>query len=192
MTWARYLLLAAVVVPLALAVRWGGDAELRGSRFDPWPDTVEYAAEAQALARSGQVFLQIGPYRVRPRFPPGWPLLLSPAVRFGMGGQDLWRITALFGAFLAWLLAAVTAAATAALGPHDPGPDDPSSLLPSPPPGGGGGIASLVAGLLAGCVWAISPIAIGLGSSLMSDEPTALVSLAGLLLAGAAFLRRPS
>jgi hypothetical protein len=56
-------------------------------------------------------------------------------------------------------------------------------------PGGG----PLLAGLLAGCVWAFAPIAVGLGQTLMSDEPTALVSLAGLLLAGLAFLgdRRP-
>ena len=74
-------------MPLALAVRWGGNAELKGSRFHPWPDTVEYAAEAQALARSGQVFLQIGPYRARPRYPPGWPLLIAAAVRLGVQGR---------------------------------------------------------------------------------------------------------
>ena len=68
--WIRTLLLGAVVVPLALLARWGGRLRAKGSRFHPWPDAVEYAAEAQALARSGQVFLQIGPYRVRPRFPP--------------------------------------------------------------------------------------------------------------------------
>jgi hypothetical protein len=221
MSWPRYLLLAAVVVPLALAARWGSNAEAKGSRFHPWPDTVEYAAEAQSLARSGQVFLQIGPYRVRPRYPPGWPLLIAPAIRLGMEGQDLWRLTALFGAALAWLLGAVTAGATAALGPHHPGP-----LLPSPPPsltgrrgrqadslsssplspgegggwgrerggwgseGSGGGFAPLAAGLLAGCLWAITPIAVDLGQTLMSDEPTTLVSLAGLFATGTALLRR--
>ena len=64
----------------------------------------EYAAEAQSLARTGQAFLQVGPYRVRPRYPPGWPLLLAAAIRSGVAGRDLWRITALFGAALAWLL----------------------------------------------------------------------------------------
>jgi len=171
MSWPRYLLLAAAVVPLALAVRWGGNAKAKGSRFYPWPDTVEYAAEAQSLARSGQVFLQIGSYRVHPRYPPGWPLLIAPAIRFGMEGQDLWRLTALFGAALAWLLGAVAARATAALGE-------------------GSGFAPLAAGLLAGCVWAIAPIAVDLGQTLMSDEPTALMSLAGLLATGAALLRR--
>jgi hypothetical protein len=216
MSWPRYLLLAAVVVPLALAVRWGGNAEAKGSRFHPWPDAVEYAAEAQSLARSGQIFLQIGPHRVRPRFPPGWPLLIAPAIRFGMEGQNLWRLTALFGAALAWLLGAVAARAAVVLG----GPHHPDPLLPSPPPsltgrrgrtaetvlsplspgeGGGwgrerGGWGSegspLLAGLLAGCVWAVTPIAVDSGQTLMSDEPTTLVSLAGFLLTGAALLRR--
>jgi hypothetical protein len=89
MSWQRTLLLGAIVVPLALAVRWGGSGEAKGSRFHPWPDAVEYAAEAQTIARSGQVFLQIGPYRERPRFPPGWPLLIAPAIRFGMQGQSI-------------------------------------------------------------------------------------------------------
>jgi hypothetical protein len=111
----RAVILAALVVPLALAARWGGDAEAKGSRFHPWPDTVEYAAEAQALARTGHAFLQVGPYRVRPRYPPGWPLLLAAAIRLGVEGRDLWRITGLFGAALAWLLAMVAAATTAAL-----------------------------------------------------------------------------
>jgi hypothetical protein len=223
MSWKRGLLFALVVIPLALATRWGGDAEAKGARFHPWPDTVEYAAEAQALARTGRVFLQIGPHEVRPRFPPGWPLLIAGAVRLGVEGQDLWRISGVFGAALAWLLAMAAAYAAAALGPHHPDP-----LLPSPPPsltgrrgrkagerfgiaglvsplpvregggegrgaGGEGSGGPLLAGLLAGCIWAFAPIAAGLGQILMSDEPTALVSLAGLLLAGLAFLgdRRP-
>ena len=232
MAWKTGLLLAVVVVPMALATRWGGNAELKGWRFSPWPDTVEYAAEAQSLARSGQVYLQIGPYRVRPRFPPGWPLLLAPAVRSGMAGQELWRITGVLGALLAWLLGGVAASATARLGPPSqtltPGPSPDPSPLPhrerggktnlarfSPSsPGEGGregsgeegrgdegsggrveggrglGWAPLLAGLLAGCLWALAPIAVDLGQTLMSDEPTALVCLVGLLLTGAAFLRR--
>ncbi|HSG41388.1 MAG TPA: hypothetical protein VLE27_17235 [Thermoanaerobaculia bacterium] len=162
MTWKQHLLLAAVVIPLAVWARWNGAAEPKGARFHPWPDTVEYAAEAQALARSGQVYLQIGPHRVRPRYPPGWPLLLAPAIRLGVEGQNLWRVTALFGAGLAWLLGFLAARAT-------------GSLFP---------------GLFAGCVWALAPIGVDLGQTLMSDEPTALVSIAGLALAGAGFLRK--
>ncbi len=179
MSWTRGLplraiLLALLVVPLALALRWGGDAERKGSRFHPWPDSVEYAAEAQALARTGQAFLQVGPYRVRPRYPPGWPLLLAAAIRCGVEGRNLWRITALFGAALAWLLGMVAASATAALSAPDRRPQ---------------GIAPLLAGLFAGVLWAVAPVAVDLGQTLMSDEPTALVCLLGLLLAGLAFLR---
>jgi hypothetical protein len=224
MTWKTSLLLAVIVVPLALAARWGGNAELKGARFSPWPDTVEYAAEAQSLARSGQVYLQIGPYRVRPRFPPGWPLLLAPAVRAGMAGQELWRITGVLGAVLAWLLGVVAGYATTVLSrppsqtlitptlfsrplpPPSPGEEGetPSALSwagdsPLPVREGGGdgrgargeglGWPPLCAGLLAGLLWALTPIAVDLGQTLMSDEPTALVCLLGLLLTGAAFLR---
>ncbi|HEY9419945.1 MAG TPA: hypothetical protein VIW92_00890, partial [Thermoanaerobaculia bacterium] len=79
----------------------------------------------------------------------------------GVEGQNLWRITALFGAGLAWLLGFLAARAT----------------------------GSLVPGLFAGCVWALAPIGVDLGQTLMSDEPTALVSIAGLVLAGVGFLR---
>ena len=167
MTWKQHLLLAAVVVPLAVWARWNGAVEPKWARFHPWPDAVEYAAEAQALARSGQAYLQIGPHRVRPRYPPGWPLLLAPAIRLGVEGQNLWRVTALFGAGLAWLLGFLAVRATQSLG----------------------GVP-LLAGLFAGCVWALAPIGVDLGQTLMSDEPTAFVSIAGLALAGAGFLRR--
>jgi 4-amino-4-deoxy-L-arabinose transferase-like glycosyltransferase len=169
-SWKRSLLLAAVVVPLALAARWNGSIAPKGGRFYPWPDAVEYAAEAQSLARSGQVYLQIGPHRVRPRYPPGWPLLLAPAVRLGVPGQELWRITALFGAALALLLAEAAARTTAALT--------------------GSRAAPLAAGWLAGTVWALTPIAVDLGQTTLSDEPAALAALAALALSGAALLRQ--
>ncbi len=174
MNWKRSALLALLLVPLAVWARWHGAPEPKGSRFHPWPDAVEYAAEAQALARSGEVYLQIGPHRVRPRYPPGWPMLIAPAIWLGVPGRDLWRLTGLFGAGLAWLLAVVAARATEALSAAE----DRS------------GVAPLLAGLLAGGVWALAPIAVDLGQTLMSDEPAALVSVAGLLLTGSGFLHR--
>jgi hypothetical protein len=54
---------------------------------------------------------------------------------------------------------------------------------------GGSGWGPLLAGLLAGSLWALAPMAVDLGQTLMSDEPTTLVCLVGLLLTGAAFLR---
>jgi hypothetical protein len=181
MTWKGYLLLGALVVPLALAARWTGNATQKGARFSPAPDTVEYAAEAQALARTGQVFLQIGPYRVRPRFPPGWPLLIAPGVRLGMEGRDLWKITPIYGALLAWLIGAAAAAATGALGEWG----SEGSLRRGAP-----WLPPLIAGLLAGSVWAVAPLAIDVGNTLLSDEPTALICLAGLSFGGLAFLGR--
>jgi 4-amino-4-deoxy-L-arabinose transferase-like glycosyltransferase len=170
----RTLLLAVVVVPLAIWARWNGSMEPKGGLFHPRPDSLEYAAEAQALARSGEVYLQVGPHRVRPRYPPGWPMLIAPAVRLGLPGQSLWRITALFGAALAWLLAVLAARATEALRDSE----DRS------------GTAPLLAGLLAGCVWALAPIAVDLGQTLMSDEPAALASVACLVLTGAGLFRK--
>lgn len=174
MTWKHYLFLAAIVVPLAIWARWSGPAALKGSQFHPRPDAVEYGAAAQALARSGEVYLQIGPYRVRPRYPPGWPLLIALAVRLGVPGPHLWRTTALFGAVLAWLLGFLAARTTEELS----APEDRH------------GSALFLAGLLAGCVWALAPIAVDFGQMLMSDEPTTLVSLAGLAFTGAGLLRQ--
>jgi 4-amino-4-deoxy-L-arabinose transferase-like glycosyltransferase len=171
MTLRQHLLLALIVIPLALAVRWYGGDGIKGAWFHPRPDSLEYAAMAQSLAQSGQVYLQIGPHRVRSRYPPGWPLLLAPAVKLGMAGQDLWKVTGLFGAGLSWLLAVLAAWAAAALS-------------------GRAGPAALAAGLLAGIGWALAPIALDLGRTLMSDEPNTLVSLLGLVLTGVAFLRK--
>ncbi len=170
----RPLFLALLVVPLAIWARWHGAPEPKGARFHPWPDAVEYAAEAQALARSGEVYLQIGPHCVRPRYPPGWPMLIAPAVRLGVPGRELWRLTALFGAALAWLLAVVAARTTEALSVAEDRPV----------------FAPFLAGLVAGGVWALAPIGVDLGQTLMSDEPAALVSLAGLLLTGVGLLRK--
>ena len=87
MTCRRLLLLAVLVVPVALWARWHGSPEAQAPFFHPRPDALEYAASAQSIAQTGRFFLQVGPYRVRPRFPPGWPLLLAPAVRLGVRGH---------------------------------------------------------------------------------------------------------
>jgi hypothetical protein len=116
------------------------------------------------------MYLQIGPLQLRPRYPPGWPLLLVPAVKAGVPGENLWRVTGLFGAALAWLLAGLAARATRTLA------------------GPGSERAALAAGLLAGSLWALAPIAVNVGQTVLSDEPAAFVSIAGLTLAGLGFL----
>lgn len=156
-------------MPLALAARWHGEAVPKGPWFHPRPDALEYAASAQALAQSGRLYLQIGPLQLRPRYPPGWPLLLVPALKAGVSGESLWRVTGLFGAALAWLLAWLTTRATKTIA--------------------GSERAALAAGILAGSLWALAPIAVGVGQTVLSDEPAAFVSIAGLTLAGAGFLQ---
>ena len=219
------LLLVLLVVPVALAARWYGPAEPRGPRFEPRPDALEYAASAQSIAQSGRMYLQVGPHRVRPRYPPGWPLLLAGAIRLGVPAEHLWKVTGLFGAALAALLALLAAEATRRLVPHPPGPPLPSALTssrergeeeptqrfladrsPLPEVGsadgrGAGGEGSgpspasswpwwpLVAGLFAGWTWGLAPVGLLMGQTLLSDEPAACVSIAGLVLAGLGLLR---
>jgi hypothetical protein len=165
MTPRRLLLLALLVVPVALWARWHNAPEAAGPFFHPRPDALEYAASAQAIAQTGRFYLQIGPYPVRPRYPPGWPLLLAAALRSGVPATDLWRVTGVFGAILAWLLAVVACSAAAALEGR-----------------------SLLAGLLAGWIWALAPVAAGVGRTLLSDEPAALAAVTALVFTGLGWL----
>jgi hypothetical protein len=167
MTPRGLLLLAVLVLPVALWARWHGAPEASGPFFSPRPDALEYAATAQSIAQAGRVYLQIGPYRVRPRYPPGWPLLLAAALRSGVAATDLWRVTGLFGAVLAWLLAVIAAWAATALTDRRP---------------------ALLAGLLAGWLWALAPIAAGVGRTVLSDEPATLAAVAALLFSGLGLL----
>ena len=103
--------LVLVVAPLALAARWQWAATPDGRQLRPRPDALEYAAAAQAIAAEGRYYLQIGPYQVRPRYPPGWPMVLAGAVRLGLAGDRLWQVAGVFGAGLASLLALLAASA---------------------------------------------------------------------------------
>jgi len=191
MTPRGLLLLALLVVPAALWARWHGAPEAAGPFFQPRPDALEYAAAAQSIARTGQVFLQVGPYRVRPRYPPGWPLLLAAALRSGVAATDLWSVAGIFGALLAWLLAVVAACGTSALAPASSG-FSPLSRGREGGAGRGAGGEGLFAGLLAGWLWAFAPIAAGVGRTMLSDEPAALAAVAALLLSGLGLLASAS
>jgi hypothetical protein len=169
------LLLAVLVLPAAIAARWQGVGEGGGPRFHPRPDALEYVAAAQAIAQTGRIYLQVGPLQVRPRYAPGWPLLLATTLRAGVKGPDLWRVTGLFGAALALLLAAVASSAVLALAP---------AVEEGKPPYA----AALAAGLTAGWIWALAPIAVGVGRTALSDEPAALAAVASLVFSGIGFL----
>ena len=163
-------LLFVIVVPLALLARWQWGNRDWGPNFLPHPDSLEYAAGAQSLAHYGEYFLQIGPHRFPPRYPPGWPLILSAAIRAGLPGTSLWRITGLFGALLAFLLAASTFAAARFLFKNVFSPNGPDSHW-----------IGFGAGLLAGLVWAFAPLPVFLGQTGLSDEPCLCISVASIL-----------
>jgi hypothetical protein len=173
MTTRRLLLLAVFVMPVAVWARWHGSPEAVGPFFHPRPDALEYAASAQAIAQTGRFYLQVGPVQVRPRYTPGWPLLLAASLRSGVAATDLWRVTGIFGALLAWLLAAVASSTTVAL-----------SIQAHR-------FAPITAGLLAGWIWSLAPIAAGVGGTLLSDEPAALAVVAALVFTGAGLVLKP-
>ena len=178
MTGRRQRALAAaalvlLVAPLALAARWRWAAAADGRQLRPRPDALEYAAAAQAIAAEGRYYLQVGPYRVRPRYPPGWPLLLAGAVRLGVPGDRLWRVTGIFGAGLSCLLALAAASAVWRLGGQA---------------GGRAAAGALAAGLVAGAGWALAPAAVAAGRVALADEPAALV--AALFVLGTALAAR--
>jgi hypothetical protein len=197
--------LVALILPLALGARWRWAATAEGRQLRPRPDALEYAAAAQAIAQGGRYYLQVGPYRVRPRYPPGWPLVLAGAVRLGVAGDELWRVAGLFGAGLACLLALLAAAAVLRLAhrpSHTPsgGLEDGQATGASPPGGTAAGraagrrtaAAALAAGLLAGLAWALAPVAVAVGRAAVSDEPAALAAVLALVgTAGGMLKRRP-
>jgi 4-amino-4-deoxy-L-arabinose transferase-like glycosyltransferase len=166
--------LVLVVAPLALAARWRWAATPDGRQLRPRPDALEYAAVAQAIAAEGRYYLQVGPYRVRPRYPPGWPLVLAGSVRLGIAGDRLWRVTGVFGAGLASLLALAAASTVWRAGGRQ---------------GRRTAAGALAAGLVAGAGWALAPVAVAVGRLALGDEPAAFV--AGLSLLATWLAARP-
>lgn len=170
-------LVALLVAGLALGASWELLKQPWGVGMMPRPDALEYAASAQALADSGTFFLQVGPHRVRPRYSPGWPLLLAAAARVGVPPGSLWRISGVFAAALAAavaLLAGEAAARLAAAAPPGPMADRPRR-------------AFWVAASVSGAAWALGPGPVCLGGTLLSDHAAALAAILALV-AGAACL----
>jgi hypothetical protein len=171
---AALIALAFLVAGLALAARWHWAAVPDGRQLRPRPDALEYAAAAQAIAAEGRYLLQVGPYRVRPRYPPGWPLLLAGAVRLGVPGEELWRVGGLFGAGLACLLALAAAGAVWRLRAAE---------------GRRAAAGALAAGALAGMGWALAPLAVAVGRVALADEPAAFVAALMGVATYAGFMR---
>ncbi len=152
------------LLPTVLWLRWGPASGNWGEQLTPLPDAVEYVAGAQSLAETGRYFLQLGPWQVQPRYPPGLSLLIAPAVRLGIGGDQLWRVAALFE----WGVVVILALGARALVLR---------LVP------GARWTALLAGLGAAATWLLSPLLSTQGSFVVSDQPTLLVVLLGGLAA---------
>src|SRR5437773_5533475 len=50
--------------------------------LDPYPDSVEYFAQANSILKEGSPTIQIGYDRLPSRYPPGYPVLTIPWLRF--------------------------------------------------------------------------------------------------------------
>jgi hypothetical protein len=170
------LLLALAVGPTALLVRWNAVDRFPGRLFQPYPDAKEYVASAQAIRQTGRFFLQVGPHRAPPRYPPGWPLVLAAAFALSIPPERTPEIVAVFDALHALLIAVATAFFCRWL-------RHPTAGAPFLP-------ADLLAGMVAGWGWAFTPIAVSLGVVALSDVPTAAVVDAMFLLLLVGTLRR--
>jgi|CXWL01.1.fsa_nt_gi hypothetical protein len=156
--------LAAGVFLLALGAREARPHTEPAAALGPRPDALEYVAGAQAIVQDGRYFLQVGSERVRPRYPPGFSLLLAPALAIGVPPESLWRVSGLFGAALAVVVGVLAAGAVRRLRPGHPA-------------------AELGAFAVAGTLWALAPAAVAVGRAVLSDEPATLFLLIALGLA---------
>lgn len=72
---------------LALLFYWGSVLRLDFNRTDfldlgPYPDAVEYFAQANSILKEGSPTIQIGYDKLPSRYPPGYPILTIPWLRF--------------------------------------------------------------------------------------------------------------
>jgi len=50
--------------------------------LDPYPDAVEYFAQANSILKEGAPTIQIGNDKLPSRYPPGYPILMIPWLKF--------------------------------------------------------------------------------------------------------------
>jgi hypothetical protein len=72
---------------LALLFYWGAVLRIDLKRTDfldlnPYPDAVEYFAQANSILKQGAPTIQIGYDKLSSRYPPGYPILMIPWLRF--------------------------------------------------------------------------------------------------------------
>jgi hypothetical protein len=104
--------------------------------------------------------------------------LLALSLGAGLSPDDLWRVTGLFGAGVASLVALLAYELALGLRKHlHSRPRMPSSLC------------GATAGLVAGLTWAFSPLAVQCGRRVLSDEPTTFVAVGSLIMLTVALTR---
>ncbi len=151
----------ALALVVGAAVRWTTLAEVEDLR--PRPDALEYEEAARNLIAGDGYCLILDGGRYPPRYPPGFSLLLAPALwltggEYGSGVRVVFA-SALAGIATVWALGLVT-----------------------------GGPASAVAAAL---LLALAPLHVRWSQAVMSDVPTATATTV-LALAGIVCLRRAS
>ncbi len=72
---------------LALLFYWGAVLRIDFNRTDfldlnPYPDAVEYFAQANSILKQGAPTIQIGYDKLPSRYPPGYPILMIPWLKF--------------------------------------------------------------------------------------------------------------
>ena len=72
---------------LALLFYWGAVLRIDFKRtdfldLDPYPDAVEYFAQANSILKEGAPTIQIGYDKLPSRYPPGYPILMIPWLSF--------------------------------------------------------------------------------------------------------------
>jgi 4-amino-4-deoxy-L-arabinose transferase-like glycosyltransferase len=154
--------LALLAVGLGLYFRWELFYLNYGQVFVPRPDSLEYAAGAEAIADHGRYFLQVGRFEVRSRYPPGFSMALALPLALGVDGEDVWRVKSAAGTAIAFLLAWWVASALRRRGI--------------------GEAAAVAAGALAAAHWLLLPLNLAQGNMLMSDEPVALLAVVAVAL----------
>src|SRR4030095_1953743 len=72
---------------LALLFYWGAVLRIDFRQTDfldlnPYPDAVEYFAQAESILKEGSPTIQFGYDKLPSRYPPGYPILMLPWLRF--------------------------------------------------------------------------------------------------------------
>jgi 4-amino-4-deoxy-L-arabinose transferase-like glycosyltransferase len=147
-------ILGAIVIFAAILMARGGSR--RGVELMPWPDGVEYAAQAVNIDRGLGPVLHFGGYSYPSRYTEGYPLMLAAA--WPLVGHDAAR---LFLATMAMALIAIAAIYVLALW-----------------------LFGRMSAVVAAIVLALSPVFLTYSTLVMSDVPTLMVTiLAAIALA---------